>query len=165
MDKVPTNAARYVNEPAGGAERSEGNKGGYMKKRIRNMLIVSLLLITPMLMGLTNMGSTPNRLATASVYDANIIDQSDTKVKLSWVTLDGDTLFKGYLGKGKVQIPFGNISYIEISKDQACIHLKEGKVICTLKINRLSRIYGKTPYGNYQIALKDIKKISFIKIR
>ena len=136
-----------------------------MKKCIRNMLIVSLFLITPVLMGLTNMGNTPNRLTTASAYDANIVDRSDTKVKLSWVTLDGDTLFKGYLGKGKVQIPFGNISYIEISKEQACIHLKKGKVICDLKINRLSRIYGKTSYGNYQITLTDIKKISFIKIR
>ncbi len=135
--------------------------------RVNNRYLCTLLVvfIMPFLMGMSGMGGNQGRPGEIGVYDAKILDTSNTSVKISWVNIDGKFMFKGFLGKGRVQVPFSNILYIEISKDEACIHLKNNKQLCGLKINPLSRIYGKTDYGNYQIALKDIKRIELIKIR
>ena len=52
---------------------------------------------------------------------------------------------------------------LEISKDIACITLKETGDMCNLRINSISRLNGKTSFGSYQISLKDIKLIELFK--
>ncbi len=134
-----------------------------VNKRYPWFLVMAFII--PVLMGMSGLGGNQAKTVEMGVYDAKILDTSNTTVKISWVNMDGKLMFKGFLGKGRIQIPFNNISYIDISKDEACIHLKDNKKLCGLKVNALSRIYGKTDYGNYQIALKDIKRIELIKTR
>ena len=133
---------------------------------MRNIKLKKILffMCAAFLMAMTNMGNTREPLNVSSAFDAKIIDVSDKEVDITSVNIDGKTSFRGYLGKGKVQIPFENISYIEISKDLANVVLKDSKYLCKLKINSLSRVYGNTTFGRYQIALKDIKRIEFIKV-
>jgi hypothetical protein len=93
------------------------------------------------------------------------LDVASNEVEITSVTIDGKTTFGGYLGKGKVQIPFENITHIEISKGNVCVTLMNGGQICNLKMNEISRLYGNTSFGTYQIALKDIKGLDFVKAK
>ncbi|MBN1635171.1 MAG: hypothetical protein JW920_01580 [Deltaproteobacteria bacterium] len=134
-----------------------------MKTRQRILYLIGLACIILFLMGMTGLGSSPDQSTIPSAFNAKLTDIADSEVEISSVTIDGKTTFNGYMGKGKVQIPFENISRIEISKDIACITLKETGDMCDLRINSISRLNGKTSFGSYQISLKDIKWIELTK--
>ncbi len=124
-----------------------------------------LLFLALFLMGMSGMGSVSGQSAAASPFDAKIMDTTKSELEILSITIDGKTSFNGYMGKGKVQIPFDNISRIDIKEDIACITMKDTGDICNLRINGISRIYGKTSFGSYQISLKDILWIEFTKAR
>lgn len=115
-------------------------------RNIKLKKILFFFMCAAFLMAMTNMGNTREPLNVSSAFDAKIIDVSDKEVDITSVNIDGKTSFRGYLGKGKVQIPFENISYIEISKDLANVVLKDSKYLCKLKINSLSRVYGNRTF-------------------
>ena len=124
-----------------------------------------VLFLCVFLMGMSGMGSISGQTGTASPFDAKIVDTTKSEVEVSSITIDGKTSFNAYMGKGKVQIPFENISRIEIKEESACITLKNTGDMCTLRLNGISRIYGKTSYGTYQISLKAVVLIEFTKAR
>jgi hypothetical protein len=117
------------------------------------------------LLGMSGFGGSANQPSTTSAFNAKVLDVASNEVEITSVTIDGKTTFGGYLGKGKVQIPFENITHIEISKGNVCVTLMNGGQICNLKTNEISRLYGNTSFGTYQIALKDIKGLDFIKAK
>jgi len=131
--------------------------------KLRKILL--LFMCAAFLMAMTNMGNTREPSNVSSAFDARIIDVSNNEVDITSVNIDGKASFTGYLGKGKVNIPFENISYIEISKTLANVILKDSKDTCKLTVNGFSRVYGNTTFGRYQIALKDIKRIEIIKAK
>lgn len=115
------------------------------------------------LMGMSGMGGSASQPTTTSSFSAKVTDIANNAVEINSVTIDGKTTFGGYLGKGRVQIPFERIIHIEINKGIACVTLIDGPQVCNLKANEISRIYGNTSYGTYQIALKDVKWLDFSK--
>ncbi|MEA2102727.1 MAG: hypothetical protein U9P80_09200 [Thermodesulfobacteriota bacterium] len=119
------------------------------------------LIFAVILMGMSGMGTAPNQ--TQSPFRATIMDIGGNKVDLSGVSIDGKTSFNGFMGKGRIQIPFDNISRIDISKDLASIKLKGSKKLCTVEINRISNLHGKTPFGTYQIPLRKIRWMDLFK--
>ena len=136
-----------------------------MNARSRIFTLGVVLFLCVFLMGMSGMGSIGGQTGTASPFDAKVVDTTNNEVVISSITIDGKTSFNAYMGKGKVQIPFENISRIDIKEESACITLKPTGDMCTLRINGISRIYGKTTFGSYQISLKDVISIEFTKAR
>ena len=124
-----------------------------------------ILFLCIFLMGMSGMGSGAGQPVTDSPFDATIMDASKSEVMLLSVTIDGKTSFNGFMGKGRVQIPFENISRIDFKDDIACISMRNTGDLCNLKIKGISKIYGKTTFGTYQIPLKDVVWIVFTKAR
>jgi hypothetical protein len=133
----------------------------------KTCLIISVAAIAIsgfFLMGMS--GSVPSgQGAIASPFDAKIKDTMSNEVTISSVNFDGKTLFSASLGKGKVQIPFENIERIEVKDDMVCLKLTGAGNMCNLKVSNMSKIYGKTPYGAYQIAFKDVVRIELFKAK
>ncbi|MDT8274349.1 MAG: hypothetical protein RRA35_14245 [Desulfomonilia bacterium] len=121
-----------------------------------------ILVLSGLLMGMSGLGSPP-QAALDSPFSATIRDTSNNEVSLTAVSIDGKGSFHGFLGKGRVQIPLENISRIEIKDGEACVTLAVTDDLCTLRLGGTSKVYGKTPYGSYQIPIKDIVLIEFIR--
>ncbi|MCK9262904.1 MAG: hypothetical protein M0R18_03745 [Deltaproteobacteria bacterium] len=122
------------------------------------MVIVACSLV---FMGMSGLGTVTPQNGAASSFNARIMDTVNNEVEITAVTIDGKPLFQASLGKGKVRIPFENISRITIKDKSACVTLKGSKDMRDLKVNQLSRVYGNTPFGTYQISLKDVAWIEF----
>jgi hypothetical protein len=136
-----------------------------MKKHLVIFCTVLIFILSISLIGMSGLGGGPNQTQVSSVFKAKVLDITNNEVELGNVTIEGKTSFGGYLGKGRIQIPFEKISSIEISKGNTCINFEDGGKICNIKANDFSRLYGNTSFGSYQISLKDLKKIDFIKAR
>ena len=132
-----------------------------MKKGSFLRAVLLMALVLP-LMGMGGAGS-PGPASAVSQFNAKIMDASSNEVAVTSVTFDGKTTFNVFMGKGRVQIPFENISRIEMKEGSACVSLKGAGTMCDLKINGMSKIYGKMPYGIYQIAMKDVAWIELSK--
>lgn len=128
---------------------------------LRTMLLMILFLS---LMGMGGAGA-PGQAAADSQFNAKIRDTSNNEVDVTSVTLDGKTTFNVLMGKGKIQIPFENISRIEAKEGSVCVILKGAGTMCNLKTNGMSKLYGKVPYGLYQIAMKDVAWIELTKAK
>jgi hypothetical protein len=114
-------------------------------------------------MGMSGLGTNSSQPTTTSTFAFKIIDIGNTEVELSSVTIDGNTTFGCFQGKGRLQIPFASIAHIDFNKDNACVTMVDGTQVCNLKTNAVSRLYGHTSFGAYQIALKDIKTMVVLK--
>jgi hypothetical protein len=134
-------------------------------KRTYSIISVSIIVVFGLfLMGMSGAIS-PNQSAVASPFDAKVKDTMNNEVTISSVTFDGKTLFSALLGKGKVQIPFENIERIDVKDDTICLKLAGAGTMCNLKVSGVSKIYGKTPYGAYQIAFKDVTRVELFKAK
>jgi hypothetical protein len=123
-----------------------------------------LLVLGIFLMGMGNAGS-PGQGAAESPFNAKIKDTSNNEVTITSASFDGKTTFNVYMGKGRVEIPFDTISRIEVKEGSACATIKATGTMCNLKTNSISKIYGKLPYGTYQIAFKDVVWIELTKAK
>jgi len=133
------------------------------RRKVFVFLIICLCLLFSM--GMSGMGTQGGERAVQSPYNAEIMDITNNKIDIKTVVIDGRTTFSAYLGKGKVHIPFENISRIVIKNYSACIYLKNSEEICDLKLNKISKLSGKTSFGTYQISLKDLLWIDFKKVK
>jgi hypothetical protein len=134
------------------------NRTGYL---YRSALFMVLGIF---LMGMGSAGS-PGQGPIESPFNAKIKDTSNNEVTITSASFDGKTTFNVYMGKGRVEIPFDTISRIEIKEGSACASLKGTGTMCNLKTIGISKIYGKLPYGIYQIALKDVVWIEITKAK
>lgn len=135
-----------------------------MNRTYRFVRLVSIVMLGLFIMGMSGAIS-PNQGPTASPFNAKIKDSSNYEVSITSVTFDGKTSFNAFLGKAKVQIPFENISRIEVKDKSVCVILTGAGTMCNLKVNDVSKIYGKTSYGTYQVALKDVVWIELAKAK
>ena len=136
-----------------------------MKKYLVVICTILILMLSISLIGMSGLGGGPNQTQVSSVFKAKVMDITNNEVELGNVTIEGKTSFGGFLGKGRIQIPFEKIASIDISKGTTCINFEDGGQVCNIKANDFSRLYGNTSFGSYQISLKDIKKIDFLKAK
>jgi len=134
-----------------------------MKKTTAALCSLAVLWIGFFLMGMSGLGTNSNQPAATSNFAFKIIDIDNTEVEVSGVTIDGKTTFGCFQGKGRLQIPFASIAHIDLKKDSACVTMVDGTQVCNLKTNAVSRLYGHTSVGAYQIALKDLKTLVVLK--
>jgi len=125
---------------------------------------VPLLILGFFLMGMGSAGS-PGQNPVDSPFNAKIKDTSNNEVNVTSVTFDGKTTFNVNMGKGRLEIPLEHISRIEMKDGTACAVMKGSGPLCNLKTNSISKIYGRLPYGMYQISIKDVAWIEITKAK
>lgn len=136
-----------------------------MKTRTGHFCLALLLVILGMfLMGMGSAGS-PGQTPVDSPFNAKIKDTTNNEVTITSVTFDGKTTFNVNMGKGRLEIPLEHISRIEFKDGSACATMKGSGPLCSLKTNSISKIYGKLPYGAYQISIKDVLSIELFKAK
>lgn len=140
-----------------------------MKRTVGYLGYILLAVFTSsLLMGMSGMGgtgSTEGQNSSLLKFDAKLLDTENNTVEITSVTIDGRTSFQAYMGKGKITIPFDQISRLEIKGKNACLTLKNSQRLCDLKVKELSKVIGNTRFGLYQISLSDIIWIEFSKAR
>jgi hypothetical protein len=127
-----------------------------------------ILLASAMLTGMSGglgPGPSGNQAAAGAAFDAKLMDSENNTIQLSSATIDGKTALQAYMGKGKVTIPFEQISRIEIKGKTACVTLKNSQKMCNLTIREMSRVYGNTSFGVYQISLADVAWMELTKAK
>jgi len=132
-----------------------------------NYKIILLFILLPLLIA---MGSSPSYSPTeipipAKKFQANFIDLMDVVTECREVSIEGKTFLAGKRGNGTIAIPFENIREITLlsqgEKLNALVKLKDGHTI-EVTLERNLSVYGRTKYGNFQIKLGELKKVTFI---
>lgn len=139
-----------------------------MKRTVRFLGYILLAVFSSsMLMGMSGVGtgSSGGQNGSLLTFDAKLLDTENNTVQLTSVTIDGRTSFQAYMGKGKITIPFDQISRLEMKGKNACLTLKNSQRLCDLKVKELSKVLGNTQFGLYQISLSDVVWIEFSKAR
>ena len=106
----------------------------------------------------------PTRIPTPEQnFVATVVDQADVRTRVTLLSIEGYTVFVGKMGKGQLAVPFAEVKRADfrMSGDalEALLHLKTGKDL-VLSVDRRKECYGKTEFGNYRIALGDIKMLT-----
>ncbi len=128
-------------------------------RNLIKILMVGLCAIC--LMGMSGFGATSE--PQPSNYRAEITDTGERSLSVSSATIDGHTVLKGKLGKGRIQVPFETIERIDFDKNRATIQIRGNAQRLTVEVNGFSQLTGRTAFGTYQIALKDLKRLHLVK--
>jgi hypothetical protein len=142
-----------------------------MARNHSSLVLLILALFAPMLMGLGggNSGNEkpipiPQRNFTVSVTDAH-----GRKAIAERFTWEGKVHFQGQYGSATITVPFQKVQSVKILPTQENIPptqvlskmaLRSGETI-DLTLDRTSKCYGETSFGNYEIFIKDIAEILF----
>jgi hypothetical protein len=88
-----------------------------MKKHYVVFCTILILILSISLIGMSGLGGGPNQAQISSVFKAKVMDITNNEVELGNVTIEGKTSYSGFLGKGRIQIPFEKIASIDIPKE------------------------------------------------
>lgn len=136
----------------------------------RAWLVAALLLAAPWLMGLGggNGGEKsipiPQKNFTVAVTDSK--GQKATAERFTW---EGKVNFTGQFGSATITLPFQKVQSVRVMPAQGTssptqvltkMTLRSGETL-ELAIDRTTKCYGETSFGNYEIFLKDISEIAF----
>lgn len=114
--------------------------------------------------------SPPARIPVpAKVYTATVEDRGGTQLTVSRVSYNGEIFLYGNFGAAQVTVPFDSIREAVFEdgggdgKRTAVVTANDGQ---TLKIVVDDDIlcYGRTEFGNYQIEVRDLRRIHSIKL-
>jgi len=117
------------------------------------------------LLGMGALGGGRDNGIAARDFRADLTDIDGTRIAVTRVTAGGDTSLEGDLGRGRLRVPFDNISRITIEpggqdRVKAEVALREGAPV-TLTLRSSTTFYGQTPSGAYQIRARDLRSIEF----
>jgi cytoskeletal protein CcmA (bactofilin family) len=107
-------------------------------------------------MGGMGSGSPAGQGGGQTSFSAKAMDTENNSVQITSATIDGRTVFQAFMGKGKITIPFEQISRVEIKGKSACVTMKNAEKICNLRIKEMAKLEGKTSYGTYQIPMAEV---------
>lgn len=131
---------------------------------------VRLLLVACTSVGLLGMGSLgggdrgPGM--PARDFRAALVDADGTRIEVTRLSAGGDVSLEGELGRGRLRIPFDNITRIRLegAGDRDRVHaevtLREGSPV-TLTLRSSTTFYGQVPSGAYQVRARDLRSIEF----
>jgi hypothetical protein len=132
-----------------------------------------LLLAAPFLLGLGggNGGSDKPIPIPQKNFTVTVSDARGQKVQAERFTWEGKVHFQGQYGSATITLPFQKVQSVKVVPGQANIAptqvlarmaLRSGETL-ELTLDRTSKCYGETAFGNYEIFLKDIAEITFQK--
>lgn len=130
---------------------------------------VLVLLTTAMLMGMGNLGGTPEGTVpkTEENIKAQIVDRSGVSTELSRFSMGGNVFLEGQRGEGRMSVFFRDLKEVSFgpvsgNETPADLLLKSGSRL-QLKVNKSAVFYGDTGYGAYRISASDVSRIVFHK--
>lgn len=120
-------------------------------------------------MGMGSLGGGRDAGAPMRDYRVTFVDVDGTQVSADHVSVGGDTMLEGDMGRGRLRIPFDNITRIELSPGEgerdrlrAEVTLREGSPV-TLSLRSSTTFYGQIPSGAYQIRARDLRSVAFAR--
>jgi hypothetical protein len=135
----------------------------------RPVALVALLLVAPVVMAMGGFGGGRESEAPARDYRATFTDPDGMRIEDGRVTAGGDTSLEGDLGRGRLRIPFDNVSRVtfrasgtERDRVLADVQLREGEPL-TLTMRSSTTFYGRVPSGAYQIRARDLRSVEFAR--
>jgi hypothetical protein len=131
----------------------------------------ALALAAGWLMGLSGGGGEtgseipiPQENFTVTISDAN--GRSLQARRFTW---EGKVFFRAQYGSATVTLPFSKIKSVTVAPEEktalpaqihAKITLKTGESV-DVTLDRTTKCYGETKFGNYEIFMKDVSSIAF----
>jgi hypothetical protein len=124
------------------------------------------------LMGLgggTESGSGSNIPIPQENFTVTVVDRSGQSLEARRFTWEGKVQFRAQLGNATVSLPFSKIRSVKVSAGngdkagalaRAAVTLRTGDTV-EVALDRASKCYGETKFGNYEIFLKDVASIEF----
>lgn len=144
-----------------------------MLRSSQSLLGSWLLLIAALwLMGLGNSGGGDSGSSIPipqENFTVMVTDRSGQRLEAKRFTWEGKVQLRGQLGNATVTLPFSKIKSLKIEPGtgdkspaliKASIALRTGDTV-DVQLDRTSKCYGETKYGNYEIFLKDVASIEF----
>lgn len=144
-----------------------------MLRRPPRWLLPCLLLVASLgLMGLTGgsgNGSTSNIPIPQENFTVTVTDRTGQSLEAKRFTWEGKVIFRGQIGNATVSLPFDKIRTVKVAAAGGDPALNTAKARVTLRtgetvdvmIDRTTKCYGETKFGNYEIFFKDIASITF----
>ena len=133
------------------------------------LTVILLLLVATMMMGMGNLGGTPEGKIpeTKENIKVQIVDRSGVSTDLNRFSMAGEVFLEGRRGDGLMSVFFRDlkeISFGPVSGNDAPadLLLKSGSHL-HLKVNKSAIFYGDSGYGAYRISAGDINRIVFPK--
>jgi hypothetical protein len=132
---------------------------------------LALLVVAPFALA-TGFGgdNPPARIPVpAKVFAATVEDRGGTHLRVSRVSWNGEVFVYGTLGLAQVTVPFESIREATFEdgggegKRIAVISAADGQVI-RLTVDDDLLCYGRTEFGNYQLEVRDLRRISEIAL-
>lgn len=146
-------------------------KAAMVTRRVAWPRALVLVLAAVWLMGLgggTGSGG-PQIPIPEQNFTATVSDTSGNTLQAKRFTWEGKVYFRAQYGNATVTLPFDKIQSVRVmpaekSTNPELIHasvtLRSGETV-DVTIERASKCYGETKFGNYEIFLKDIATITF----
>lgn len=134
-------------------------------------LLAVLVLVAPWVMGLGggNGGAEKQIPIPQKNFTVVVTDSHGQKATAERFTWEGKVSFQGQYGSATITLPFQKVQSVKVIPAQANIPatqvltkmtLRSGETL-DLTLDRTSKCYGETSFGNYEIFLKDIGEIQF----
>lgn len=127
-----------------------------------------VVFLVPFLLGMGGGGdSTENQIPLPQRnYSAVITDSQGIQTEVHRITWEGKIFLKGNYGDALTTIPFNKIQKVEMTsevpKDAQMVILRitlfTGNSV-NLQLERSSKIYGETEFGNFEIFVSDLKSV------
>lgn len=128
---------------------------------------LGLALLWAGLVGMGGFGGGSSAGAPTRDFRAQFVDADGMRIAASRVTIGGDTVLEGDLGRGRLRIPFDNIARIELvpaagerDRVQASVTLRDGDPL-VLTLRSSTTFYGQVPSGAFQIRARDLRAVEF----
>jgi hypothetical protein len=137
-----------------------------MKRILAPIVVLATFLL---LMGMGELGgSAPTgKVPTpAKNFNAQVVDREGIQTSLSQFSQEGKVFLVGKRGDATVTVSFEKISQVQFEalqgdEVQAKVSLR-GQETVDIKVDKLAKFYGKADFGTFQIAVKDLKSITFL---
>jgi hypothetical protein len=136
------------------------------------LVLAALVLAALWLMGLgggSNGSSGPDIPIPQENFTVTVSDATGQKLEARRFTWEGKVYLRGQVGNATVSLPFSKIRSVRVERDGKAASLEAARASVTLKtgdtvevmVERSSKCYGETKFGNYEIFFKDIAAIEF----
>ncbi len=131
----------------------------------------ALLFAAPWLLGLGggNGGSDKPIPIPQKNFTVTVTDVRGQKAQAERFTWEGKVAFQGQYGSATITLPFQKVQSVKVVQGQSGttptqvltrMALRSGETL-ELALDRTSKCYGETSFGNYEIFLKDVGEITF----
>jgi hypothetical protein len=120
------------------------------------------------LLGMGGFGGNRDSGLPARDFHAVLTDVDGTRMEVDRFTAGGDTSIEGELGRGRLRIPFDNVSSIAFERAdgdrervRAKVALREREPVA-VTVRGSTTFYGQTSAGAFQIRARDLRSIELV---